>query len=189
MSLADIAGAIGSVATGGLTGLIGGVAEKVYAYKAKQLDVQIQVQKFQHDLDMKKADAEIMNQEWRARTQVANIEAQDHAEVSANQAFSAALTAEPQRYSDSSKVTPAQEWLMVILDTVRGLIRPSLTIYLCLITTAIYIQSRELLGNNSLGVDQASALLNKIIDAVLYLTVLVVSFWFGSRSHAKPPKV
>jgi hypothetical protein len=189
MNLGDIGNALGGVLSGGLTGIIGVCVQRVSEYKSKQLDVQLNKDKYAHEVDMKKADAEIMAQEWAARSKIATTEAADHEAVADAQAFSTALTGEPQRYSDPSKVNVAQEWLLVILDTVRGLIRPVLTIYLCAITTVVYLQARELLGNQPLGVDQASALLKTIIDTVLYLTVSCVLFWFGSRNKAKPPKV
>lgn len=189
MSLADIGNALGGVLSGGLTGIIGVGVQRIFEYKSKQLDIQLQNQKFAHEVDMKKADAEIMAQEWAARTKIAATETAGASDVADSHAFAAALTSEPKIYADPSKITPAQEWLMVALDTIRGLIRPVLTIYLCAITTIVYLQARELMGNQPLGIDQASAILKMIIDTILYLTVTCVLFWFGSRNKASPPKV
>jgi hypothetical protein len=188
MNLSDVGNAIGGVLSGGLTGIIGAGIQGVLALKTKELDVQMQAAKLANDVAMKQADAAIMEQEWRARTQIAQVTAQGQEAAEDSKAFSAALTSEPQRYSDPSKVTTAQEWLMVFLDLIRGLVRPVLTIYLCAITTLIYLEAKSLIGAG-IPQDQASALLSKIIDAVLYLTVSCVLFWFGTRQKSRPPKL
>lgn len=171
MNLADI---LGNVFSGGLTGLIGIGVQRYYEYKTKQLDLQAQNDKFSHEIDMKRQDLAIMAQEWAGRTSVASVEASDHANVADSQAFQTALTSEPSKFSDASKLTPEQEWVMVGLDLVRGLIRPTLTIYLCLLTTLLYFQTK--------GVPPDASVLKSIIDTILYLTTTCVLFWFGSRN-------
>lgn len=186
MNLSDIGSAIGGVLSGGLTGIIGAGIQGVLALKTKQLDVQMQAAKLANAVAMKQADAAIMQQEWAARTKMAELTASSQEAVADTQAFQAAITSEPQRYSDSSKVTATQEWLLVFLDFVRGLVRPMLTLYLCAITTAIYLEARKLTGA-TIQPDQAVSLLSKIVDTVLYLTVSCTLFWFGSRQKARPP--
>lgn len=188
MNLADIGNAIGGVVSGGLTGLLGIGVQRIFEYKSKQLDVQLNKDKYAHEVDMKKADAEIMAQEWAARTKIAATAAVAQENVADSQAFSAALTSEPQRYADPSKLNTAQEWIMVFLDFVRGMVRPSLTLYLCVITTIIYYQAHQLIGQG-LNVDQAVGLVSRIIDTVLYLTTTCVLFWFGTRNKERAPKL
>jgi hypothetical protein len=188
MNLGDIGSAIGGVLSGGLTGLLGVGIQGILTYKTKQLDVQMQAAKFANDVEMKKADALIMEQEWKARTQIANVDAVSKENVADSQAFAISLNNEPQRFSDSSKVTATQEWLLVFLDLIRGLVRPMLTLYLCAITTFVYLEARSLIGSG-IQPEQAISLLSKIVDTVLYLTVSCVLFWFGSRVKSRPPKL
>lgn len=173
-----------SVASGGITGLIGTAVQGFYQYKSKQLDIQLEQSKFSHELEQRKLDAEIMEKEYAARTQIAEVNA--NAEV--DKADAAALAAsynEPARYSEPTLLTHTQNWVMVALDGLRAIIRPGLTIYLCAITTMIYVQTRGLINGDP---GDSFALLTKLIDTILYLTTTCVLWWFGSRNKTKGVK-
>ncbi len=168
---------VGSVLGGGVTGLLGAVVTKFTEYKTAKLNAE-------HEIAMKQADAQIMAQEWAARTKVAEIEGQAKVDAVDAQSFGESYKLEPTRYSDPAVLDKRQEWLMVLLDFMRGAIRPSLTVYLCVLTTMIYWQAHKLLGTN-ISQEQAVSLLNQIVNTVLYLTVTVVCWWFGVRTKTK----
>ncbi len=171
---------VSSVLSGGATGLIGMVAQRWADYKNRQLDIQLQQLKNDHEVKMKEADAAIMAQEWAARTRVAEIETEGKIEAADAAAFAESFKLEPQRYA-TGKMTTGQMWIMVILDFFRGIIRPGLTIYLCVLTTLIYIQARNLVGKEDLTPDQAMDLMKLIIGTVLYLSTTTIVWWFGVR--------
>lgn len=177
--------AVLSIFGGGVTGLIGVIVQRYTEYKTKQLEAEMAKDKMAHEIDLKHIDAEIMQQEWASRTKVAEVEAAAKEDVADSASFSVALTSEPKRYSDETKMTKNQEWLFVMLDFTRGAVRPALTIYLCGITTVIYVQSKTLLGNLAITPDQAYTLTSQIIETVLYLTTTCVLFWFGTRNKEK----
>lgn len=185
MSL-DIFGGIASVLSGGVTGLIGTVTQKIFDYKSKQLDIQLQKDKFANDVEMKKAEAAIMAQEWAARTQVAKIETEGASDVQDSKGFAASFSTEPQRYSQGS-LSEKQNWLMVFLDFMRGIIRPGLTLYLCAIATMLYINARKMVPN-MVPVDETLAMVRQITDTLLYLFTTCVCWWFGSRGDGKKKK-
>lgn len=177
---------IASVLTGGVTGLLGSVAQKVLDYKTRQLDVELQKEKFANDVEMKKADAAIMSEEWKARTQVAQIETAGASDVQNGKAFAASFSTEPQRYTTGT-LSEKQNWLMVVLDFVRGVIRPFLTLYLCLIATILYVQARKLVPS-VVPVEESLAMVGKVTDTLLYLFVTCVCWWFGTRDTEKKKK-
>lgn len=180
---------LGSLLTGGATGLLGTAIQRVFEFKTKKLEIEAEAKRFEHEVALRRVDAEIMAQEWAARTKVAEVEAEGKIEVADSAAFAAALTSEPKLYSERVReLSPAQSWLMVILDFTRGVIRPGLTLYLCAITTAIYIQSRMLLDGNTILPTMAYDLVDKIVQTILYLTTTCVLFWFGTRNKQKAPK-
>ncbi len=72
----------------------------------------------------------------------------------------------------------------MILDFIRGSIRPGLTIYLCVLTTLIYVQTRTLIGT-AMPPDQAAAIVKEIISTVLYLCSTTVCWWFAIRGGRK----
>jgi hypothetical protein len=176
-----------SILGGGVTGILGVAVQSVFAYKNKQLDLELNKQKLDHDLAMKNADLQIMSQEWAQRTKVAEIEAAGKESVADAQAFAASYN-EPQRYSADVHPNTAQGWLLVTLDFIRGIVRPGLTIYLCILTTMVYLQVKPLVGTG-LSPVEALGLLKIIIDTILYLTTACVLYWFGTRVKAQPPKI
>lgn len=186
MDLSSIFSGLTSVATGGITGLFGTAIGAIFTYKSKQLDIELQKQKYANDVAMKDLDSKIMAQEWSARTQVAQVNADAAKDTEDSKAFAASLTSEPIRYAEGP-LTSKQNWFMVLLDFFKGLIRPSLTLYLAALTTMIYLQAHALMGHD-IPADQATALVTRIIDTVLYLTTTVVLWWFGSRAHDKKEK-
>lgn len=182
--------AVMSVLGGGFTGLIGTGVQKFFDYKGKKLELEIADKRYAHEIEMKKADAMLMREEFAARTRVAEIEAGAKEATADAAAFAVALQNEPKRYSSEEKLTPAQNWLMVLLDFFRGAVRPGLTIYLCAITSGVYLHTRMLVGQNGVMLDakQTGDLLTLIINTVLYLTSTCVMFWFGTRQKGQPPK-
>lgn len=186
MSLLDTIGSIaGNVLSGGVTGVLGVAVQRVADYKNKQLDLELNKQKLDNDLAMKEADYRIMTQEWAARSKIAETEAVQKTEASADQAFSASFN-EPQRYSASATaLTPGQAWLLVLLDFIRGIVRPGLTLYLSLVATLLYWQTRQLVP--TVDPHEATQLMATIVDSLLYLTTTCVTWWFGTRNKGKAP--
>lgn len=185
MALTDV---VSSVLSGGVTGLIGVIVQKVADYKSKQLDLEIGAQKISGEIEMKKVDLQIMAQEWASRTKIADIESASVEAQGANVAFSSALTSEPKLYSNPTNYSHAQEWLALFLDVLRGLVRPVLTLYLCVLTTMVYWQAKEMMGG---FVDPAKSLdvLTLTVSTILYLMTTCVLFYFGTRNQQRPPKV
>lgn len=187
MDLSAIGSGALSILAGGVTGLLGGVVQKVYEYKTRSLEAEMQRDREAHEIALRRVDAEIMQQEYAARIRVAETEAAGKEAVADGEAFQASLTSEPVRYSDSSRLTPAQMWLMVALDAIRGIVRPALTLYLCGISTLVYLQARSLIGPGAaaLSSEQAVELVRLTVDTLLYLTSTCVLWWFGSRSKER----
>lgn len=186
--LSGILGALGSVLSGGVTGILGVAVQRIFDYKNKSLDLQASQQKYDHDLAMKKADADIMANEWAQRTKVAEIEAQGKESVADAQAFAASFN-EPSRYSADVKPTAGQGWLLVILDFIRGVVRPGLTLYLCILTTFVYFQAKDIQGKTGITQEEAAQMVQTIISTILYLTTACVLYWFGTRSKQAAPKL
>jgi len=177
-----------SVFGGGLTGLLGVIVQKVADYKAKKLELEIQRDKQHHEIELRKVDAAIMQQEWAARTKVAEVEAAGAEAVADSKAFAISLASEPKRYSEGIPATPRQAWMMFTLDLLRGIVRPGLTIYLCAITTIIYVQANKLIQG---GIEPTDAveIVKVIINTILYLTTTCILFWFGTRNKQAGPKL
>lgn len=167
---------ITSIFSGGVTGLLGAVITKYSEYKTKQLDIERTKLQHLHEAAMKELDAAIMEKEFASRVRVAEIEGESAIEISADDAFAKSYDVEPQRYS-SPKSTIAQNWALVVLDFIRGFVRPGLTIYLCVVVTLMYMQARHSAMTTEIAM--------KIVETVLYLSTTCVLWWFGIRSRSK----
>ena len=186
----EIIGTIfGSVFSGGATGLIGVALQRFADYKNRQLEMQIAKQKFDQDLALKQVDMQIMEKEWAGRVQVAQTEAEAAADAAASQAFAASYAMEPKRYSEGVPIGKTGGFLLVLLDLFRGVVRPALTVYLCVLTTMIYYQARKLVDKEDLDPEQALQIEHLFIGTILYLTTTCVLWWFGTRNKQEQPKI
>lgn len=164
---------IGSIVSGGATGLLGSVISRFFDYRNKKLDRE-------HEIKMIEAEAKVMEQEWAARSQIAKIEGQSAIEVEDSRGFRESLTSEPKQYFTGN---PGKlSFLYILLDFLRGFIRPALTVYLCILTTLIYFHIKDLTV-----IVQEQAILEHLINTVLYLTTTVILWWFGTRQKSPPP--
>lgn len=177
----DILSLVTSVFGGGITGLVGSITQHVLEFKTKKLELEANRDKFAHEERMVKAEAEVMAQEWAARTKVAEVESAAKIETADAAAFAASFN-EPARYAEH--VTEKQNWFMVGLDVLRGVVRPGLTLYLCVLTTLLYLKAQRMLPHD-LAPEQALGLVNEIVNTILYLTTTCILWWFGTRNKQK----
>lgn len=182
-----ISGLLSSIIGGGATGILGIAVQRIADYKNRQLDIEITKANHIHEANMREVDAKIMAQEWAARTKVAEVEGAVKVDVADSQVFAASFN-EPTQYSSILKPNEKQGWLLVILDFIRGLVRPVLTVYLCVLTTLVYLQARSLLGTQMESV-QAFEVLQKVVDTIMYLTTTCVLWWYGTRNKGPTPKL
>lgn len=177
----------GSIFSGGATGLLGVIIQRWADFKNRQLDLQLEKEKRETEIAKRKADAEIMSAEWNGRMKVAQTEGETAKEVAASQAFAQTLFKEPERYS-SGTFTAGQQWILVLLDALRGSVRPLLTIYLCALTTFVWYQVKLKLEVEELDAGAAMQVWQLVVQNILYLTTTVVLWWFGTRNKQQPPQ-
>jgi uncharacterized membrane protein len=188
-----ITGGIAAVASGGITGLLGIGLQRAFDWLGERERAKREAQAQAHEVAMLRANSEVAAQEWAARTRMAETEAAGRQAVAEQEAFSASFRLEPVRYAEGrrpSGVIGALGWLlMVLIDFIRGIVRPGLTVYLCAITTLIYFEARDLLDRYGMVIpaDMAFDLVKQIILTILYLTTTCILWWFGTRNPAKAP--
>ena len=87
------------------------------------------------------------------------------------------------RYSEKA-FTAGQNWVFVILDFARGVVRPALTLYLCGLVTLIYFATRDKLKAEDLTPDQALELFKLLIGSIIYVWTSCTLWWYGSRNKS-----
>lgn len=179
---------IASVLGGGATGLLGAVVTRIADYKNRQLDIDLQKIKNDNELQMRHVDERIIEKELASRERVTFTEAEASMDIEASKSFQTALTNEPKLFHNPSKLTKAQNAYLAFVDGVRGLIRPGLTLYLCGVTTAVYMQAGTIIKSQPIPIEQSVEIYTQISSTILYLTTTCVLFWFGVRSEKRTKK-
>ncbi len=154
-----------SLLTGGATGIVGTALSAGFNYFGSR-------QKNKQEIELRKLELQEMRQEAAIAERVTAMEL----EAATTQAEYAGLQASYReastRWTAGAELTPAQTWLMVVVDVVRGLMRPMITVVLMGYVGWIYA---ETLADPS----------SPVVSTVLYLTTASVLWWFGSRQTEK----
>ena len=178
-----------AIVSGGATGILGVIFQRVFDHWKQKQELDKIKAIHAHEVAMKKADAEIMAQEWAARTKVAQVEGETAREVADAQAFAASFAMEPQRYSEGVKAGKVSGFLLILADVIRGIVRPGLTIYLAWIATALYNDSQRLLAGTGMQATMLVGMHQQIVFTLLYLFTTCCLWWFGTRNKAPQPKL
>lgn len=161
---------LGGGALGGIVGAIASIfkgaqerkqkeAEMSHEYRMTELSLRDAAQQQAHELGM--ADKGIER---------AKAEGAIHADIAETEVFGKSIAA-------GLKSTG-----VAFVDTIRGIMRPLITVYTLAIATYIAINVAALVGGfESLQRDYVMQLYIRIIDDLMFLTMLSVSWWFGSR--------
>lgn len=148
---------LGSILSGGVTGLLGVVLSFASDYfKARQRNAQ--------EITLLIEQRKIIELEIASAERVEIVRADAAREVAESSAFAASIAADRAAYSRGES-----PWL-VLVDVVRGLVRPSVTLYLCALISVLYFAT------------ESPALRHEIQSTSLYLATAAVLWWFGSRA-------
>lgn len=169
--MSAVGDALVSIVSGGATGLLGTMLSRVSAFFENK-------QKFKHDLELLEANTKLQKQESEARMaeiklsgdlrlQNTEVEGAIKQELSATELMGKSYTEANTRWS-----TGDSKWL-IIVDVVRGMTRPFLTVILCVMSFVIWMQTTD------------KTLETQIVMTELYLTTAAVLWWFGSRATGK----
>jgi len=189
---------------GGVTGLIGNVVGGWFKLKERKLDLDIHKMNNEHELSMLKAETQAMIMEAKANIKITQAQVEGAIDIKDAEAFMQSQT-EGNKNLFSNKWIDALMgitgwWRLITLplasiiaflfglvDFLKGLIRPALTLYLCGVTTWVTWMAWEImqLDGISLSAIQAVSIFNDTTSIVTYLTVSCVTWWFGDRRMAK----
>jgi len=183
----SILGLVGSIFSGGVTGLIGIVVQRFADYKNKQLDMEIADKRAVQELRLREEDRLTIAAEYAGKDKVAQTEAAGAEAVADAEALAASFKMEPSTFIGDNKLSARQRWVFVVLDAVRGIIRPGLTIYLCALTTYVWMQVADKMSAMDLQSEAALEVWKLVVATILYLTTTCVLWWFGTRNKGKQP--
>lgn len=189
---------------GTLTGILGNAIGAFFKFKQAKLDIENTKLKNAHEVEMIKAQTEAMVTEAKANIKITQAQVEGAIEIEDSKAFLEAQKQGNKNLFDNKWVDgllKTEGWWKIItlplasiisflfgmVDFIRGLVRPALTIYLCGATSYITYMAWEIMNMNGMALTatQATAIFSDVTSVVLYLTVSAVTFWFGDRQMSK----
>lgn len=171
--LETLLGILASGGTGAIVGLIGSIA-------AKWLDLKVLKEKLTVEVKMAEIRTRELELEQSHALALADKEI-DKAEVEGKITLD---VAEMQAFAESQKAQAIRYGGVV--DSIRGLMRPVITLFLLIASTWIlYLVWQMVGGLQALDQDELLALFKSQIDAMTFLTMTAVTWWFGSRPSAQ----
>ena len=163
-----------STGAGGIIGVVGSWLTKREERKNIQLQFERDVKlaeirkdeaKIEADHELALADKQI------ERAQVEGSVAIDQAEI---EAFTDGLKEQSKNYG------------IKVVDGIRGLMRPLITVYLLIIATLLTLKINQLVGGlDSLEMSELKGIYDNVINQMLFLTATAVTWWFGSRPSSQ----
>ncbi len=172
----DILGAIGSVLTGGLGGIVGAagaVAGKVIELKVEGEKRETLKVQNAHELALREADRVLAAQEAASQLTIHQTDASSAAVTADLGALQAAIVAEGKGASFGDS------WSGRVVDFARGTVRPVLTAWAAVLLSYTTLQAFAQLRGVPLGPERSMAL----IQDATFMASLAISFWFGSRPN------
>ncbi len=172
----------GSAATailgGGITGILGTSITAIFEFANRKAASK-------HELKMREMDITEMKEEWAMRTKVVEIEAAAATDVADAQLMSTSYSMQGPVFATGERWRNSMPYM--ILDLIRGAIRPLITIFLGWVAWQIYQDLAVVLAANGRGitVTQAMTLMETIVNTILYMASSSILWWFGTRMKMK----
>lgn len=181
---------IAGVLSGGATGLLGVLIERVFGFlNAKN---ELAKLRLQHEQALALANIESARAERRAEAdeRIADRQAEAAEEAAYARAMVASYEHDRATYLPQGTLT-AKHWAakfavagFALVDIARGLIRPGMTVYLCVVVTVMWqsMQAELALVNAQPTAAQLMELRAQITATILYCATTCVVWWFGARA-------
>lgn len=184
---------------GGLTGIIGTVLTSYINFKQKKLE-------FEHEAKMVELEIKAMMAEAEANIKITKAEVEGAIELADASAYIESQKQGNKNLFDIKWIDklfavqgnmgrffaiPAAIVIAIlfgVIDWLKGLMRPGLTLYLVGLTTYLTYISYQILtkyGGADITAEQAIVIWNDVVTIIIYLTVSCVTWWFGDRRTAK----
>jgi hypothetical protein len=184
----DLGSLIGNVASGGILGAVGGIAQgALQMWQAKQAadhEREMRVIDHAHEASRWSHDLEIAKFESEAKTKLAEIDSETKKSLADTQALADSFTADKRTFA-TDEVVGKFPTLFALVDFVRGIIRPWITLYLDFVLTILcgwvtyevihYFPQVLTQGNTMADVFKS------LVEAIIFMSTTSTMWWFAAR--------
>lgn len=167
--ISEILSVMASPALGSIVGLIGSQFTKMEDRKLKAAEFEFKLKMAKIEAEESAAEAAHGVTLVEKQIELAQAEGDIQKELAASKSFLTSI-------KEGAKSTGSG-----LVDSIRGAMRPIITLYLLVMSTALMIQLSYTVGINDIPLDKLIDLYSSVLDKLLFLTVTSVTWWFGSR--------
>lgn len=175
--------------TGGGSTIIGAIGGKFFSWLEAKEETKRIAQRNAHELDSKRMDLDIAKVEGDSAVRLAEATAAGNRDVADAEAFGKSYDLEPPSFAagvgaPKKGVLHSIGWLaLVALDTLRGAIRPVLTIYLTITSSTMMYRAAALVEKMTPGVYDQVAIdtYTMTVAALIEMFKFSVGWYFGTR--------
>ena len=187
-----------------ITGIGGNIVQGIFNYKTQKLEIERDKLNNEHKIAMVKAETDAMVEEAKANIAITHAQVEGAVELAdANISLQAQKEGNKNLFGQKwidTLMNVEGKWKMITLpiasfiavlfgfvDFLKGLIRPSLTIYLVGLSTWITYKAWEIMNIHGSAISNLEAveIWKESTSIMIYLTVSAVTFWFGDRRMGK----
>lgn len=175
-----------------LTGLVGNAISTVFQFFQQKA-------RNKHEIALKRLDIDAMIQEAKMNIQITEAKVAGDIQLAEMASFNESVKQNAIQALSAGTLDKlfSRGWtapfgvliamLFGFIDFLKGLIRPGVTLYMTVAVTMMYLKAYEILKANEMLYDigTSQALFAQITDAVVYVFVTCVLWWFGDRRVAK----
>lgn len=162
-------GVLSSAGMGTLVGLVGSIATKWLEFK--MLDKKLAHEEAQAEIRLREQQAEYTHAVAMADKQIetAQVEGEIQMDIAASEVFRESLKSQQMEYGG-------------VVDKIRGLMRPAITLFLLAVTTWYTWRLHDMVGGlDGLEPVEVVELYKHAVLTTFFLASTAVSWWFGSR--------
>ena len=171
-----------SLIAGGLTGVLGSLFSNV-------LDVVKIWQKNKFELSKMEYDLKVMDREYQYHIEMKNIDAETKRDVADADLMGRSYAHDASAYSVGREIkSPILTGALVVVDLIRGLIRPVMTAILLVVLWETRMEVKGILdaaGIEGIGPMQAIIIYGRLVDAIIFMSSSAILWWFGTRVKGK----
>lgn len=185
---------------GGVSGLLGSAVTAYSNYKIQKLANEHKQAMANLELEKMDREKEIMLAEAEANMRITEVQTEAQIDIADSQVYIESLkAAQKEAFSDATLqklleggkfsrfIGNILSFLFGLVDFIKRLIRPGLTVYFVVLTSLITYVAWDVVDKHQADLDptQVIALFDEVTTIIIYLTVTIVTWWFGDRRMAK----
>lgn len=183
---------VSGVLSGGATGLIGVLIQRWFDFKNRQQDIEIVKLNLANAVELSKLESDRANVRAQVDLELSDNELEQRTIEAENASLQMSYVADQAQYLDRS-AQARTGWvgnlivlMMASVDFTRGMLRPGMTIYLCVLVTLMFTWAKQLADQYGIHITERLVMdvITQIIATILYVFTTITLWWFGSR----PPK-